>query len=69
MGALMEQVRALQRCRLPAQGVVAESLVTPDHVPQVKKAQQVVQVEAVKVQKELAACVPVRCHLPYVSQR
>jgi hypothetical protein len=46
-----------------AAGVVAESLVTPNDVPQVKKAQQVVQVEAVKVQKELAACVPVRCRL------
>ena len=47
-----------------ALGVVAKSFVTPDNTTQVKKAQQVVQVEAVKVQKELAACVPASCRLP-----
>ena len=62
MGALMEQVRVLLHPHWP--GVVAESSMTPDNTTQVKKAQQVVQVEAVKVQKELAACVPASCRLP-----
>ena len=66
----MEQARVALRWR----GVAAESLgvwsrgpVVCDsrrNLPQVKKAQQVVQVEAVKVQKELAACVPASCRLP-----
>lgn len=73
MGALMEQARVALRWR----GVAAESLgvwsrgpVVCDsrrNLPQVKKAQQVVQVEAVKVQKELAACVPGRSHHPCAS--
>jgi hypothetical protein len=60
MGNLMEQARpACRSATLHAR----QTLTTPRRAtralcPQVKKAQQVVQVEAVRVQKELAACVP-----------
>ena len=71
MGAMMEQARITGWQRCWAAAILCAAAADAWHAGwggvcgvQVKKAQQLVQVEAVKVQKELAACAPP--HLAHV---
>jgi hypothetical protein len=54
----LSRLRSAPRCPPPSQNPFANMGNMAGMMEQVKKAQQLMQTEAVKVQAELAACVP-----------